>query len=303
MRREQTPLSTDSPIRGIAFMLAGVLNLSLLDALAKYIVAGNPIMQIIAIRSAFVLLLMVPLILRAGGLQAIKTRRPYGHAFRALAQVCSIVTFLEALRHLPLATAIAIGFAAPLMMTVLSVLFLHEKVGIHRWGAVVIGFLGVLVITRPAAGDTLTAASLLVLASSLFYSLSMVSLRAMAPTETNEALMFYQNGGTLVVGLLALPFVWAPMTVLDTGVTVGMAIMLMMGQFLIIQSYRYASIGAVAPFHYTELLWTTVLGLAIWGEWPGVNVWIGAAIVVASGLYILWREHLQQSTRLRAPSD
>ena len=112
----------------------------------------------------------------------------------------------------------------------------------------------------------------------------------MAKTETSESLMVYQNGGTMLAGLAAMPFVWVAPTQTDIAMIALLAVMLTAGQLFMIQAFRFAPVAVVAPFQYTELIWAALLGFAIWDELPGVNVWIGAAIVIASGIYITWRE-------------
>jgi drug/metabolite transporter (DMT)-like permease len=278
----------DRPLAGIAWILAAGFTLSVMDGLIKWSVGVFPVVQVVAVRSAFVLLLMVPLIARAG-IGSLKPQRPLGHLLRVLLTVASILTFFEAVRLLPLATVIAIGFGAPLFMTAISVPVLGEKVGPHRWAAIVVGFVGMLIIVRPGP-DGLAWPALLALVSSLFFAIHLVSARYLARTETDMALMFWQNLGVLLITGALAPFVWTPIGSSDLMLVGAMAVLLLLGQFCTVRAFRSAPVGAVAPFQYAELIWAALIGYVFWSEVPAVNVWIGAAVVVASGLYVIWRE-------------
>jgi drug/metabolite transporter (DMT)-like permease len=282
----------DRPLSGIFWMLAAGFILSVMDGLIKWSVNAFPVAQVVLIRSAFVLLMMVPMIVRAGGWRALKMHRPLGHALRAFLAVASILTFFESVRLLPLATVIAIGFGAPLLMTAMSVPVLGEKVGVHRWTAIAIGFIGVLVITRPTDG-ALSGGALLALVSSVFFAMNLVAARWLARTETDIALMFWQNAGVLTASAILAPFAWTPLALIDLVLIAVMGMLLLLGQFCTVKAFRTAPVGAVAPFQYVELIWAAAIGYLFWREAPSANVWIGAAIVVASGLYVIWRERVR----------
>jgi drug/metabolite transporter (DMT)-like permease len=249
------------------------------------------------IRSAFVLVLLTAILARSGALHAIRTKRPFGHLLRIALTATSIMTFFEAVRLLPLATAIAIGFVAPLFMTALSVPILRERVGVHRWAAIAIGFAGVLVITQPGPGG-LEWPALLALFSSMLFATHLVAARWLARTETDAALMFWQNLGVLVCSGVLAPFVWTPVAAVDLAVVATMGVLLLVGQFCTVRAFRAAPVGAVAPFQYVELIWAAVIGYVFWHEMPPANVWIGASIVVASGLYVIWRERVRANTSI-----
>ena len=187
----------DRPLVGIGWALSAEFILSVMDGLIKWSVGILPVAQVVVIRSAFVLLLMAPMIMRAGG-SPVRTRRPLAHFLRVALAVTSILTFFEALRFLPIATVIAIGFGAPLLMTALSVPVLGERVGAHRWTAIAVGFVGVLIITWPGR-EGLSWPALLALVSSALFASHLVAARYLARTETDTALMFWQNLGVFVV--------------------------------------------------------------------------------------------------------
>ena len=291
----------EPPVRGIIYMLLGVSAFSATDGLSKWIVLAAPVLEIVAIRNGLTLLLILPAIGRAGGLKALATRRGGAHALRAILSVGALLTFFAALRELPLATSIAIGFASPLFMTVASVVLLGERVGWHRWLAVAAGFAGVLVIAWPRAGGMISWPAAVMVLSSLFFALSMITVRWLARTETDIAMLFYQNAGMMLAGVAGLPFVWQPPGPVDLAVIAGMAVTLVVGQVFMIRAFRSAPVAVVAPFEYVELLWASLIGYVVWKEQPGAHVWIGAAIVVASGLYMTWRE--ARASRAAMPAD
>ena len=286
------PGRSDRPLAGIAWMIGGVFMLSLMDTLSKHAVEHLSTPVLVAIRSAMVLLLVLPWVARAGGLAALRTRRPLAHLMRGSLSVCSLITFFESLRLLPLATVVAICFAAPLFMTLMSVVLLREQVGWQRWTALAAGFAGVSVIIGPQAMDgELGRGAWMALAAALFYAASTTSVRWLAATESDLSMIVSQNLCMLVAGLVGLAFV--PLE--PPGVRMGLVIfasaaLLLLGQRMTFRALRLAPVGAVAPFHYTELVWATLFGWLFWREWPAAHVWWGAALVVGAGLYAIWQE-------------
>ena len=285
------PLRLDHPLQGIAWMLAGVFLLAVLDALSKHAVSQLSIPVLIAARSAMVLVLLVPWVMRSGGWSVLRTRRPRAHLLRGVMAVCSMLAFFESLRLLPLATVIAISFAAPLFMTLLSVPLLKERVGVHRWGALLAGFVGVSLIVGPQAMDgELGLGAWLALVAAFFYAASMTCVRWLSPTESDLSMLVWQNltmGLAGAVGLFFVPLEVAPSM---WPILALMAILVLVGQRCTFRALRLAPVGVVAPFHYGELLFAAFFGWVFWQEWPGSHVWWGALFVVGAGLFTLWRE-------------
>jgi len=278
-------------------MASGVLALSLMDAISKFAIAFLPSLQIMAVRSVMIVMVLLAAIVATGQLASLRTRRPFGHALRGVISVASMLCFIESLRLLPLATAIAISFAAPLIMTAISVVLLKERVGIHRWTAVALGLVGVALIVGPEASDGIVSLGAgLSLASAVLYALGLTTVRWLSTTESEMSMIFTQNVFQLVfgwAGMLLLPGGFAPMPGAVWVAIVTISVLLIVGQFLTYRAFRLAPVGAVAPFHYTELVWATLIGWFVWDEWPPTNVWYGAAIVVAAGLYVIWRERVR----------
>lgn len=291
------PVRIVRPLAGIAYMVAGVFAMSVMDAMAKFALGYFSSFQIMGVRSTIVFALLIGFLAATGRLATLRTRRPLAHLLRGIAAAGSMWCFFESLRTLPLATAIAICFVAPLLMTAYSVVLLREHVGIHRWAAVGIGLAGVgLIIGPEAAGGIVSAGAVLALGAASLYALGMTMVRWLAPTEADMTMIVMQCLVQMCVGLAGmalLPGTLDSVPAAGWTVIVAMSFVLILGQFLSYRALRLAPVGAVAPFHYTELVWAALLGWIFWDEWPPDNVWYGAAIVVAAGLYVVWRERVR----------
>src|SRR5262249_36759774 len=227
------------------------------------------------------------------GWSVLRTRRYREHLQRGLSQFGSMLCWFLAVSVLSLGSATAIGFAAPFFTTLLSIVILKEKVGVHRWSALVVGFVGVLIITHPGAG-TLTYGALFALANAVLISTVAIAIRRMSMSESTETLTLYQMSiMTLATAcLLTLGFSaprWSDVLMIAlAGMGNGIA------QFWWTRSLSLAPPSAVVPFNYLSLVWASLLGFAVWGDVPTTDLLIGSAIVVASGLYILWRETVRR---------
>ncbi len=292
----------DRPLLGIGYMTAAFVTVAIGDALAKHLISGLPIAQFLVLRSIAVLLLMTPFFVHAGGLRVFRTNRLGLHLTRCVLNSISLVVFFEALRRLELATIFAVGFVGPLFMTALSVPILGEKVGIHRWGAIAVGLLGALVILDPGSGG-IRAAALLAMLSTFLWACSMVIVRRLSSTESDATLMAYINTSLLIVGAIGAPFDWRPVEPTQLGFIAVLSVTLVSGQWLMLRAFRSAPVGVVAPFQYSGILWATLIGWWVWGEFPTTNVWVGAAILIASGLYVMWRERVRAREKAAAATS
>jgi drug/metabolite transporter (DMT)-like permease len=263
-----------------------------MDAVAKWLVGADysPV-QIIAVRGWILVAALLASLSLRGALTALRTARAGAHVARATAGVSAPLCFFWSLEHLPLAEATAIFFSATFIMTALSAWLLREAVGTHRWAAVLIGFIGVLVVTRPGSGAFQTA-SLLALASSLGYSILVLSGRWLSKTESTLTLVFYFNLVTTVLTTVMLPLVWRPMALVDMLIIVVMSALALAGHMLLTGAFRLAPIGVIAPFEYSALVWSVLIGFLVWGDVPGPVAALGIGIILASGLYIANRERL-----------
>ncbi len=284
------PAAGDRVGFGIACAVIGLFGMAVMDACAKFLGAGYAISQIILARNAIGLLTILAFVLVAGGgLASLRPKRPSLLIARSAANLGAAFLFFTGLRYLPLADAFAIAFAAPLFITALSVPVLGEHVGIRRWAAVVFGFIGVLVVVQPGTA-TFRVEALLPLGAALSYAIAMLIGRKQTKYLTTSAILFWPSLIAVGVTALMMPVQWQTPSLPDFGLFVFMGVIGTAGMMLITQGYRFAPAAVIAPFDYSVLLWGVIFGWVIWRDVPGPNVWIGSAILIASGLYILHRE-------------
>ncbi|MFW6077593.1 MAG: DMT family transporter [Hyphomicrobiales bacterium] len=275
--------------QAILVICIGIVCLVVNDAFAKWLTAYYPPLQIIFVRNLLAMPMITAIVLSLGGPRALQTRHPGIHALRGLLMVGGAYTFFIGLKFLPLAEATSLIFAAPIFITALSVPLLRERVGWRRWAAVVVGFVGVLIIVRPGAA-TFQPASLFVVATAMFYALGMISARWIDRGEDVWRLMFYMVLFPLVFSAVMVPFIWQTLQVAHLPLFLGMAVFGSLGMTLISQSFRMGPAAVVAPFEYTALIWASLLGWLVWGDIPGLWIYAGAAVIIASGIYIVARE-------------
>ena len=283
-----SPSDSDTA-RGIALMVFAVGLYSIMDALVKWLGPSYPTMELVFFRSLFAFIPIAYVLWRSRSLAGLRTRNPLGHAARALAGLISLSLFFYAYTRMPLANVIAISFAAPLLVTALSVPLLGERVGRRRWTAMSIGFIGVIIMVKPDA-EMFDEIAILALSATVFYALVIVSIRKLSRTETPIAIVFYYAATSTLVAGAVMPFVWVMpdaegwVLLILVGVIGGVA------QFAMTNAFRLADVSIIAPFDYMHIIWAALLGFFIWGEVPGNTIWIGVPIVMASGIYILFRE-------------
>lgn len=282
--------------QAIAVMCLGILCLVMNDAMAKWLTVDYSPIQIIFLRHLLALPMIAAVVLVLGGRAALRSRHLGVHALRGLFLVGGATCFFLGLKFLPLAEATSLIFAAPIFVTALSVPLLGEQVGWRRWAAVIAGFAGVLIIVRPGA-EAFQPASLIVVGAALFYALIMISARWIDRDESFWTMMFYF---VLFPGLytgLGVFAVWQPPQASHLPLFLGMAVFGTLGMALISQAFRLGAAAVVAPFDYTALLWASLLGWMVWNEIPELWTYAGAAVIIASGIYIVVRETRLSGTR------
>ncbi|MBU1278312.1 MAG: DMT family transporter [Alphaproteobacteria bacterium] len=276
-------------MRGILLMIAGVACLSANDAIAKALTADYSPLQILFLRNVIALPFTVVIALLMGGPSALRSHRPVAHLLRGALWVSATMMFFTSFIHLALAEATALIFVAPFFITLISALFLGEKVGWRRWLAVLVGFFGVLVIIRPG-GATFQLISLLPVATALVYALLMLSARWVDPRESVWTLLVYLTGAGALLSALLVPLVWVPVRSGDLWLFAGIAMFGTAGMTMMTQAFRRAPAVVVAPLDYTGLLWATLFGWIIWRERLDVVTIVGAALIIASGVDTIFRE-------------
>lgn len=284
--------------RSILSMITAVALFGAMNASIKWLGGRYPVSQIIFFRAMFALIVLAPLIWRAGGIRSLRTTRPLGHLVRSIIGVCSMTCGFTAITRLPLANASALAFTAPLWTTTLGVLVLGEKVRWRRALALAVGFSGVVIMVRPDAalingimtGGTQAIGSLFGLASSFLAACAMISVRRLSATEPSTSIVFYFMAAAIVVAgaMMAREFVIP--TPQDAALLALLGVVGGLAQVLLTTAYRGAPVAVIAPFDYTAMLWATTYGFLIWGEVPHPAVAVGAVIVITSGVYITVRE-------------
>jgi len=280
---------------GLIAMIAAVTIFSCMDAIGKWLgMAGYHPLQIVFLRYTLALV-PVSIAVAINGVASLKTKRPIAHLARGILMVFTLTMFFTGLRDMPLAEAISVAFTAPLFVTALSGPVLGERVGPSRWLAVIIGFIGMLIIVRPGS-EAFQPHSLYVLISAVTFAIGMLFTRQLTRTESNMAIYTYTTVVAAFTAMLFQPFIWQTPQTEHLPLFMSMGLIGGFSSFLIIIAYRNAPAAVVAPFDYVALLWGALLGWYIWQEKPDALVWVGALIIVSSGLYITWRE-----TRRRQP--
>ncbi|MEC9483875.1 MAG: DMT family transporter [Halomonas sp.] len=278
-----------SSLVGIAYMCLGVLCLALGDAVAKWLGQIHTPVQIIFFRTLVSLPLIALIATFNGGLRTLATRRPGVHLIRGLIAVGTMYCFVTGLTLLPLATATAIAFAAPLFVTLLSGSLLNERVGRLPFIASLVGFVGVLIVVRPgAAGFQL--GGLIVVGAAVCYALLMITARRYGSRENLWAMVFYVTLIPWLVSAALLPFFWRPPAPEHWFGFVGAGILGVGAMTFITLAFRHAPASLAAPFDYTAMVWAVLLGWWLWGEVPDVWVYVGSGVIIASGLAIAVHE-------------
>jgi drug/metabolite transporter (DMT)-like permease len=284
-----TPPSVSSSLKGIACMVGASAFLMMNNVVIKLLTATLPVGQILFVRGLFVSIPIALLVWRAGGLGSLRVQSVAGQAWRAALTAVSTMLMTIALGLLPLADVTAITFAGPLFVTCLATWVLGERVGWRRWTAVVIGFTGVVLMTRPT-GEALRWAVFLPVAVALVGAVRDIITRRMSITETSVSMLCYTTIGVALSGLATWPFGWVAVEVGEVAFLALAACFLGAANFLAIESFRHAEAAVAAPFKYSEILWAVLFGAIFWGHLPGVWIVAGSVLVVGSGLYILHRE-------------
>jgi len=282
--------------RGILYMVLSVAVFAVVNALVKYEEAVYPVSQVTFFRSIFALVFSCGLVMREGGFSILRTRRVAEHVGRGTLQFISMVSIFVAYHLMPLADAVAVTFSSPLFLTLLSIPVLGEKVGRHRWGAVIVGFIGVLIMVRPGPGSFSYGAALALVNAGLGASVT-IALRRMSLTERPATLVTYQALVATALSLVILPFGWVDLTWQGAIGLASIGLISGTGQILWTQAFKMVPAAILAPFSYTSMIWSIGFGYLIWGDLPTPMLIVGACVVVMSGLYILYRETIRRQSQ------
>lgn len=321
-----TELSRNRPTTGVAIILVGMLAISINDMLIKQLSGGYPLHEIVFVRSGIGLLFSLIIVQFEGGWEILKTRQPGLHIVRGLMVVVANMTYFVALAMLPLADAVALFYAAPLFITVLSVPFLGEKVGPLRLGAVLVGFAGVLLMQRPWQGsDTLEVGRVILLLpvlAAFTYAIMQLMTRKLGATTKASALAVYIQSMFVVVSLgfwvvagdgrfaegsdnasllfLLRAWIWPDQA--DWPLLLGLGANSAIVGYCLSQAYRLSDAAVIAPFEYVGLPLAVFWGWLIWSELPDWEVWSGMVLIMGAGLFVFLREQQKARRPGRGPT-
>ena len=281
----------NSALAGIGLMLAGIALFSINDALGKWLLATYTVAELLLIRSVAALILLAPFVRQAGIAAFTRAPRPGLQILRVVLSTLEVAMFFWAVSYLPLADAVTFYLAGPIYVTALSVIVLGEKVGWRRWTAVLVGFAGVVLALRPSAAS-FTLPALIALTGSLIFAGLMIVTRLLRETS-NTVLVAGQLGGTLLLGAVLAPFGWVTPSPLDLALLSLFGVFSIMALVCVNLALKRAAASVVVPYQYTIIVWAIVLGYAVFGDVPDALTLAGAAVIIAAGLYIFWREQRQ----------
>jgi drug/metabolite transporter (DMT)-like permease len=279
----------DNAPLGIVFMIAATVLFAGTAALAKLMAAVYPVGEVMFFRSFTSLAVCAAFVLPLTGFSVFSTKRPRDHLVRGVSQSVSQTFTVLAVSMMPLAGAIAINFSAPLWSALLSVLWLKERAGPARWTALLVGFVGVLIVTHPGA-DSLQVGALFALGNAILYGSVTVAVRGMTATESTSTLLMWQMATLAILHSLLLLFGFRLPTPVDAALLILSGVANAIGQYFWTRALLLAPTTAVSPFYYLMLVWALVFGYLIWGDVPTLGLLIGSSIVVACGLFLLWHE-------------
>jgi drug/metabolite transporter (DMT)-like permease len=302
------PPESARPFFGIALKIASTIVFTVMATLIKLASERYPIGELTFFRSFFALIpVFVWVAFRGQFPSVLYTTRIRRHFVRSLFGATAMFCGFTALSLLPIADATAIGYASPLLTVVFAVVLLGEKVHIYRWSAVVIGLLGVLVILSdyvvpgsPEAGERNVTGAAFAIASAVVGALAATQVRSLVRYEGAATIVIYFSLFTALFSLATLPFGWSMPGLADAAILVLAGIFGGLGQVFLTQSYRFGDASLIAPFDYTSMLWALVVSVLVFATWPSPMVLVGAGIVIAAGLFVIWREHRLGIERARS---
>jgi drug/metabolite transporter (DMT)-like permease len=289
--------------KAILFTLISSLMFAAMSSLVRYLGDGFPVGQVVFFRAAFAILPVVLIYAFRGELrQAVYTRRPFGHIGRGFFSVGGMFLNFASLARLPIVDATAISFTSPLITVALSAIFLKEQVRFYRWSAVIIGFVGVVVMlwqqfdlsryANPSTVATSVAAvgAICGLVGATFNAGAVIQTRRLTASETTSSIVFYFSLFCALAGLATLPFAWVTPDPTQLAALIATGVIGGLSHIFLTESYRNAPQSVVAPFGYSTMLWALIFGYVFLGEVPTLLVMVGAAIVAAAGLFVVFRE-------------
>lgn len=287
-----------SPLAGPAFKIASTLAFAVMLVAVKLLSGRVPAGEVVFFRSALAVFPVLLMVAWQGEMATgLKTSRVGGHIIRSVVGVSAMSLWFSGVQRLPLADALAITYAAPLLTVALAAILLGEIVRRHRWTAVSVGFVGVLIVLSPHLGDLghlmeggAATGAMCCFGSALFMAFAQIQVRNLTATERTGAIVVYFSLGSALFSLVTIPFGWVVPTFGDSMLLLACGLFGGLGQIFLTQSMRYSDASVVAPLEYASMLWAVASGLWIFDEVPSLTVAVGAGVIIASGVAIVLRE-------------
>lgn len=294
-----TAARRDEPLRGITLMIAAMAVFSAMDCTSKFLAASYHPVMVTWTRQVFQVLILTPIVLWSDPMRALRSAAPGQQFLRGLCLYGSTVCFISGLAHLPLAEASAIGFVSPMFTTALSIPLLGEKVGVRRWAAIFVGFAGVLIVIRPGTA-AFDPAALYPVASASFWALALIVTRRMSHRDSPLTTLVYASVTGLAAASLPLPWYWTTPSAFALALMFAMGVLSLSGHFLLVRAFQLGSVSILAPFSYSQMVWATCAGYLVFDTLPDGWTWVGAAVVIASGVYVWHRERVRHGLTRQA---
>lgn len=281
--------------RGIALMVTAITVFAVMDIVVKYLTRDYEVLQVVWARFVFHALIFLIVFAGTRPRALFATRRPFLQISRSILLTTATMCFFTALKYLPLADAISIGFISPLLVTAFAIPILGEKVGIRRWSAILVGFAGVLIVIRPGLG-VMHWAAVMPLGMATCFAMYQILTRIAGRTEDARTSQVWASAvGVIVLSCIA-PYVWTPPDAMGWFLMVVAGLAGGVGHFLLIKAYEIAPASILSPFVYTQLIWMIAAGYFLFGDFPDHWTLLGGAIIISSGIYIFRREAMVKKT-------
>ncbi|MCP4769213.1 MAG: DMT family transporter [Gammaproteobacteria bacterium] len=289
----------DNPVIGFSAMLLSILLFSLMDANVKWLGAIYPTAQIMFFRCAVALVPVLVIVAMRGGIGVLRTQQKKLHLLRSLMGIMAMGLAFYAFSLMPLAEAVSILHTAPLFMTALSVLLLRESVGIRRWSALVLGFIGMLLVVRPGT-DMLASGSLYMLMAAFLIGCTSIVIRHLGKMDDPVCITFYFTVTGVILSLAGMLMQgWETPEMTDLALLMLVGLLGGLAQYLMTLSYQHLALGAVAPLKYLTIVFSGTIAYLVWGEVPDLQSVVGIGIIILTGLYTLHREMVRRTEHSR----
>lgn len=290
MSADEKQAKQDHPLMGMGCAIAAFFMFAVMNVFAKKLSVTHSVVEIGFYRNLIAMMPLLFMIYFMGRKDILTIKsNPKGIVIRSVIGTISLVTTFGAFAAMPLADATAFLFTASLIIPILGYFFLGERVGKYRWGAVLIGFLGVVVMLKPTGAVNLEGVALALSAATMHATLQTI-LRALGKTEKPETITFYFVFIGTFVSLIPIPLVFTMPTWADVPYIIGLGLSGVVAQFLLSIAYKNAEVSVVTVFNYSGIIWATLFGWMFWNEWPDEAILVGGAIVIASNVFIVYRE-------------